>query len=357
MKLNPYSIIKINPANSMSKTKKPHLQSLRGYNGYDREADIYDDWLIRVNERYTKLKSKFVLYKAKKALKTYIKEDPPISKEEKKELIKELFPSGFRDIKLTQSDNIGDCYLIASLQALVNSTSDKLSFEDFFSNIIRKQKDGTFKVTFPGQNLFPVKVAREEAEYGQVAPGDNFRKLTYEHIKPMNADIGFKIIERAYGRLIRQLEIFNSLGQMSKKRIEDTLVLIDGGFGHEALQNLTGWKPVLIKKPCKMRRFLDKFAKNPDNYVMTVGTVSERSAPTIFHVIFTNDGDKIVYMDEAREILTRHAYALKSVNPDKKEVFITDPNIPSKEIKVSYNNFLKYFSCVSGVKVPKKSAF
>jgi|GEM_PF-5144949 len=355
MKLNPYSIIKRNMPIPALIRRKPPLQGLRGYNGYDRAADLRTDGLLE--KWYVDLKSKYALYKVKKILKDKLEKDPPVSEVEKKALLKELFPSGFQNVKLKQSSNVGDCYLIASLQALINKADDKLSLEDFFSSIIRKQKDGSFKVIFPGQNEFPIIVTKEEAEFGQVVPRENSREIIYEHAKPIDADTGFKIIERAYGRLRRQLAIFGLLSKIPKSKMEDTLVLINGGFGNDALHDLTGWKSVFIKKPYKMRRFLDKFAKNPDKYLMTAGTVPERYAPTIFHVIRTNNGDKIVFMDEAREIMTGHAYSLKSVNPEKKEVFLTDPNVPSKEIKVSYKNFLRYFSDIAGVKVPKKSAF
>jgi len=355
MKLNAFSIYKGNLLESVPIRKKPPMQNLRGYNGYDRDADLCNDGLIA--KWYTKLKSKYVLYKAKKILRANLKKDTPVSKAEKEELIKELFPSGFQNIKLTQSNNIGNCYLIASLQALIDKTSDKFSPEDFFSSVIRKQKDGTFKVTFPGQKEFPIKVTKEEAEFGQVSPRENAREITYEHIKPMDADIGFQIIERAYGRLRRQLEIFESLSQIPKSKMEDTLVLINGGSGFEALQNLTGWQPVHIRNTPNMCRSFDEFAKNPERYALTAGTFYGESSPLIFDVIHNSDGDKIVFMDEAREIIAGHVYTIKSINHDKKEVSITDPYIPSKEIIVSYNNVFNYFLCITGVKVPKKSAF
>lgn len=335
---------------SKSAYKKPSLQSFRGYDGYCRalEANQFSSSLIN------NLRSKFALYKAKKLLKAQVKENPPVLDVERQALLKELFPSGFKNIKIIQS-NIGDCHLIASKQALMDITCSKFSHEKYFSSIIRKLEDGSFKVTFPKYKEFPIIVTKEEAKSGKITLMDDKER----HFIPVIADPGFQIIERAFGRLRKQLAMFFALSKIPKDKMDDTFIALENcGLGNETIEILTGWEPIFIKNKFRMRKFLDKFAQNPDKYIATAATVCEQQAPTIFYAKLTETGEKIVYMDKCRNLLVNHAYSIKSINQNKKEIVILNPHDDTaKDIIISYGDFLKYFNHIAGVKIPKKSAF
>ena len=217
------------------------------------------------------------------------------------------FYQGVENIELRQG-NIGDCYLLSNLYALSRNPKGQKLIE----KMVRVDNDGNYVVSF--YNKEPIIVSLEQLD-GQ--------KLEGKEKISVAGELGVRAIERAYGKMLRPIE-----------HLDKTLFMnIDnGGKINETLFNLVGKYPqyFYIPKTNVYQKFAELAQKPMKNYVMLCSTHQKGRY-----------GD---YMDKDRKFISRHAYAIKNFDVDKKLVEIVNPHNTKHSEFVHFDDFQQMFA-------------
>ncbi len=268
-------------------------------------------------------------------------------------MLKQLFPKGIA-YESFQQNNIGDCYLLSSLDALAKNPMG----EAVLARMIQAGKNGGWEVEFP------------DGEMIEVTPQDLRRYWLsdqQEYRMPVRGCLGWQILERAFGKRLKSQDADG--GQVKNHH---TLLALENAykhtngrydFGHRVLHEMTGWQKYFVRTPKEDQlhldhqpyakddffRILDQIGSRPESFVATANTPSYRHAR--FHIPNPN-GRTRYFMDAQGQFMTSHVYSIRRIDPATKTVTLVNPWDTSKPIGLSYEDFYDMFASISYVEVP-----
>lgn len=291
-----------------------------------------------------------------------------------------LYPDNGMAKKARQGS--GDCYLLAGLQGLKELP---LAFTPVLDNQVRRIKGG-WEVTFvqytpeSGQSRHgPYRVLVKDEDLNGHGQKANLPNGAEEVKKPVQGDLGDRLLEQAYGQLRREQE-------PKLYRNKGSLEAVEGGFGHRFVEDLTGWQRRVIssgdsphlaegslfygteKRSGKnafafadraiqgdIEGILKQKARVPETLVLTVNT------PPLVRPYFktVKDGEggverTVFYMDAAWRFPCKHAYTVSKVELDEdgmiKSVTLFNPS--GKLEAVNFEEFKRLFNQLTLNRVP-----
>lgn len=256
---------------------------------------------------------------------------------------KMLFPKGIDGDNLKQG-HIGDCYLVATLSEIADNPEGKLALARLF--YAPDGKNGDIYVRFPGAEGKPIKISKKEiAKMNNVGLVNKITNL-FDSDEHLEGNLGFKILEKAYGQLLSAKENNtqndNEVPLNSSKAIDS---IDDGGFMRDVLTTFLGEEAETIysgdsklslqDKQAEVIKLLNAAAKNPDDYLLTVSTLSAANK---------SDDDMYKAGNSNVKLAHQHAYSISKIDAKNKKVYLVNPWNTSKEICLSYDDFIKSFS-------------
>ncbi len=252
------------------------------------------------------------------------------------QFMRELYPNGI-DSELSQSSEIGDCYLLAAFKSLKGKPE---LMRAIITKTVHKLAPGKWEVNFLGLDIEPIEVTDEIIQFWQ---------SQHEGVRAAKGDI---ILEVAYAS-------FRSRKKRGRKgvtmvRDEDDKLAIDGGDTAEALSHLMGplavTYSITIPKSAEDNsvvavgggaKSVDFFNNefDPDGYIVAAGTPN---AP---------DGDKSHRTVEGVRIYNNHVHSVVGYDKATKMVEIANPHDTSKTFKLPLYKFNDVFGTIRYIKI------
>ncbi|MEK7545145.1 MAG: hypothetical protein AAB551_03360, partial [Patescibacteria group bacterium] len=158
--------------------------------------------------------------------KPLIKEINELSPEEKT-LMKEIFPDGLEKSEMRQGARNGNCYLVASMDSLRKHPLGEYIISKMIKKVNLPDGSSGWEVRFPGHPDKPITLGESDLH------GQSFidEKGSFQSKGAVDGAKGYKILERAFGRLRKQLR-----NDMAGK----TMVVGEGGFSDEVFAAFLG---------------------------------------------------------------------------------------------------------------------
>jgi len=232
-----------------------------------------------------------------------------------------------------------DCFLISALKSTMfslNEYANKTGKQEFNArNWLKKlvvfDKSGDAEISFPLKNT-PNKVKASKEPVFTIIFGMVKAKLS-EGNKRVSS------LEKAYGILTKSID-------SSKAKVGNICQAINYGYPFLAMRDITGLKSIkLIQNSCETdktnelyrkytSKLFKKFKEHPENLVITIDSKKQASP----------------YAEEM------HAFSLKKVVDDG--LIIIDPySKTNEEIKISFDDFYKYFDSVDFARLRPEKMF
>ncbi len=255
--------------------------------------------------------------------------------------------------------NVGNCYLVASLHSLRQSPHFEILVRSAVTPIIEEldvpdpnNRGRTIRQKFTvGYDVRVPLGGGPGSKIVRVNDGDlQLAQHTVAHAYfGLNGPVGFQVLEAAYTLSVHGRD---GRGQVNRKAST-------GGLGHEAIQRLLGFdsgeaghivgdaanaRPISqgeIHSKQKALDFLNSFSV--EKHFATANTPRLRNDTFTYTV-------KDVQGNDVRIHFT-HAYSIESVDNVAKTVTVVNPHDTSKPITLRYNAFLETFSDISYVTV------
>lgn len=239
------------------------------------------------------------------------------------------FPDGLDNLKFNQSSEVGDCYLLASIKSI----ADNPGASRYLGNMIKESQNGDVIVRFYGEDK------------DITIPAGEVQAILKD--KGVIGQPGLKLIERAYGRLIKPQR------QQEHPEYRGTLLLMKGGCPHDVMASMVPCKTRYIQwdseigdnyylpqKKAELEATLKAFSNNVDKTLLCAGTRKVHNEESKGH-------SKILHvLPDGMEIAQKHGYSIKAVNPLKKSITIVNPWYANKSSEITYDDFFKYFCTV-----------
>jgi hypothetical protein len=259
-----------------------------------------------------------------------------------RKMVQRLFPKGVDGIKIKQQ-SVGNCYFLSALDSLAHHPAYPKSK---ILNMIEALPDGYFRVRFPGHPNHPILVHSPEMNAQWVSTSVLHEGKAYMAgtlLEQAKADMGVNILERAYGRLRKEVQ--HDVNSLSSS---DTLVLVAAGWGENVLKELTGERAKFVGDGVRalynqyqevaLKNQLNQFAQHQNEYVLAAGTLP-------------GNGDDRSFLDPEKKINARHAYSIRSIDPDHETITLANPHDNSKLLVLGYEAFSKYFTRIGFVRL------
>jgi hypothetical protein len=268
-------------------------------------------------------------------------------------LSKRSFNSMFGNWNAIRQQNVGNCYLIASL----NSLRESPHFEVLIRTSVKEVKGGwEVKIPLGSSDATPLFIGKNDLK-PQLNP--NYNKANKwgkvddrKYLNPVNAPKGYKILEAAFIKQVLGGELYR--------------YKIEGGFGHQALLSLldNNFKKVKASGSDKVRDPRYTYMQYGESPVFNKGT--ELGKKKLVQFLDSYDsakfiatantpssakGDRGIFTVNGIKFATGHAYSIVNVDKFSKNVFISNPWDTSKIIQLSYEDFTEVFNQVSAVEV------
>ena len=214
------------------------------------------------------------------------------------------FLTGCQNITMAQQ-NIGDCYLLASIYSLSHTPKG----QNILKDMVKIDTAGNYIVMFKNQR--PIIVKPDELD------GETYKNGTVKHC--VLGDLSLRAIERAYAKLIKTPLNIANLQQLNR-----------GGFPQIAILALTGL-------PTK----ITPISKDIDNCLSDI----ERQGTENTILMCSTPSKKIYgeYMDSDKKFITSHAYAIKSINSKNRTIEIVNPHNTRISETISFDKFKETF--------------
>lgn len=228
-------------------------------------------------------------------------------------------PSNIKSLHLAQGA-LNDCQLLSVLFALSrNRTGTRL-----LSRMIHPQKNGDFLIEFKPYPHLKIPVRAAEIR-------DQRKMMEGFQPKQVRGSLEARILEVAYARLMKTLH------PLKYRKIPDHKVLdvYNSKEYHysssKVIGDFTGWQiePVRIANTETALKAFERYADNPDRYVMTTFTkqpVTENK--------FLDLGDKI---------RGTHGFAVETIDLPNQQISLRDPHNTDVGIHMDFKLFFKHF--------------
>jgi len=273
------------------------------------------------------------------------------------DVMEHMYPGRGKDFEMEQSRNVGDCYFVAALYGLKHN--------EIFEHLVRKmvKKDGdNWIVQFPDGSA-PITITPDDLS-GQKTPDEKTGKMVRR--KPVKGGVGDIILERAYGRFLKKKQ------EEESRKAQDselTYMVLRGGYpakvfeaflnryaGYQTIYNHRQWTIDDNRDDIKaVEIWLNAAALNPNHIILVASTPSNMPTPYSHETgdrEFSENGEKMYFMDKGHFFYQGHAYTITAVNAEKRLVTIANPH-DTKRLKktVSYDNFMKIFNAIYAAKL------
>ncbi len=291
---------------------------------------------------------------------------PPVLSPEK------LFPS--HEGLIFQQGNTGDCYVLAAIGAIAKKPGGIDHLRSLIKPVNEPGGRRGYEVTFPGEinpkTGEPYKIF-VEADGKHKSQGE--KRLAQDMGNP-----GISILERAYGRLLKEVEQH----RLSTASSTDTLIIMESGDPGVALQRMTGGTPYKFKinlprpksdpisytgseKPDELAALRQKAAANLQriqefNKAQLIANLEELGAMSPaelqkFNITASSKGtsDRVT-LDPEGKIPGRHAFTVESIDPKTRTITLINPHnydgvMKSAKITLTFEEFAQYFRAVDAV--------
>ena len=240
---------------------------------------------------------------------------------------------------LFKQGGASDCFFISALKSTMsglNEYANKTGKQEFNArNWLKKlvvfDKSGDAEISFPLKNT-PNKVKASKEPVFNIIFG-----MIKVGLSEGNKRVSS--LEKAYGILSKSID-------SSKAKVGSICQAINQGFDFLAMRDITGLKSIkLIQNPCETdkknelyrkytSKLFKKFKEHPENLVITIDS-KENASPY------------------AKEI---HAFSLKKVVDDGL-IIIDSYSKTNEEIKISFDDFYKYFISVDFARLRPEKMF
>lgn len=277
------------------------------------------------------------------------------------DIMEHMYPGRGKDLEMEQSENVGDCYFVAALYGLKHN--------EIFEHLMRKmvKLDGeNWIVQFPDGSA-PITVSPEDLN-GQKIHNEKTGRLI--HRKPVKGGTGDRILERAYGRYVKE-NLQKVIQAKASEAVRTFAVLLKGGnpmdvfeafLGRCVSQEMIyGAEQQTINRSqldvLRVEQWLNAAAWNPDHIIITAGTPSDMITPYKQAGVreFLDRGE-VYFMDKDHFFHQEHAYTITAVDAKKRLVTVVNPHDTGRLKKVtSYDEFMKIFLAVCITKLDPKA--
>jgi pSer/pThr/pTyr-binding forkhead associated (FHA) protein len=237
----------------------------------------------------------------------------------------EFFPVSLDNLNFRQSSKIGDCYLLAAIKAMAENPDASR----YMANMINKEENGDITVSLFGARQI-IKFKAEEVKDILNDPG-------------VHGQQGLKLIERAYGRLIKPLRKQNHPDE------NRTLALMKGGYSATALDvlipckaDIIVWDQILNADALyplmkdSLEKILSEFEQKSQNMILCAATRYIPEEKGMEH-------RKILAKYNKMDIAQSHAYTIKKVDSTQQTITILNPWYSNVPETLKYDDFFKYF--------------
>lgn len=235
--------------------------------------------------------------------------------------------------------NVGNCYLIASFVAL--QTCDHA--EALIRSSVRKTPDG-YMVRIPlGAKTSPeVRVTDGDMRALQLAGN--------RYLGSIDAATGWKLLEAAFTLKFHGRD---ALGIIDRKKSE-------GGLGYEALTQLMHGanSSHLVYKYYGAGKSLNEMPERKQNAIEFLDSYTNGKVITTCGSISDQSGvDTKIYAVGDHTFYHNHAYCIRRVNSQAKQVVVINPHDSSQEITLTYNQFMSAFEMIDGIRLDHRAMF
>ncbi|MFC1616123.1 FHA domain-containing protein [Patescibacteria group bacterium] len=255
--------------------------------------------------------------------------------DQEKQLLKTLFPEGIENSHFSQSPNVGDCYLLATLHALKQNPIAPYIFVETIS-----RGEDKWIVNFSNEDEFFIYDEELEGNGKIYRDPDTGKIISYAAV---SGQLGDRLIELAYGKYRKR----NHIGRASKKGSEMTYQIVRGGIPSEVHE-------VILKrymfdshdyKCCRQSEIIEllfrEVKKIPDNFLLTV---------TTSHSDYLDDyysKGKKNFVDPDFRFVCNHVWSIVDVDIENRTVTLANPHDTEKKVhEISYKELFEYFNRV-----------
>ena len=251
-----------------------------------------------------------------------------------KEKYLELFPPVQRF--MTRQGDLGDCYLIATLNSMMQNPQSRVNLYKSF------KLDG---------NDIKCTIAKYKDFKGTITFKDGVIKLDDEGAY-LEGCKGLQMLEQSYAKTALRKAIEDPLNFALSSNPNELMSRIHGGNCHKAgsellglvngnLNKISDFKgySVILKDENMFENALNKFGNN-DEYILNFGTVSKGNVAAEQELL----GDY--------DLVTEHAYSLLSYDKESKIAKIVNPHNTSLEYNIPFNKLKEYINhiCITSLK-------
>ncbi|MEI7474037.1 MAG: FHA domain-containing protein [bacterium] len=252
------------------------------------------------------------------------------------ETYREMFNSGIKDLPFYQGQN-GNCYALSGFDSLRAMPDAKC----YLANMISKEKNGDIIVNFAG--------VKEGAGKKIIIKAAELPSILNDPEAVISSN-GLKIIERAYGHLIKAER--QSLNPNSNK----TMFLMSGGRPGDFMEAIVpGIKHLIFwgndigdmsreaeHLPYALN-MLKSFSANKERMALTAAT--RRGAAGGHEVILKTIGNL--------QIAQTHAYSIKNVDLANQKILLANPWDSSEKAYIAFDEFFKLFGTIDSIAMKK----
>lgn len=285
--------------------------------------------VIHVNADLTTIQDE----KGKYVIETVKLVAPPKQKTEKfsitpelQELLDELWPRGLA--RSIEQGTLGDCYFLAPLDSIKNADDGV----EVLSKIVKKNEDGSFSVSFPGDPVSGRVFTIDTADLEEI------------RAQGLKGSLGDQVLERAYARLRQKIltksKTADDTGETVFAETDQKKMAITKGSSQVAFKHLLGdTHEVLVQNPDgDISAYLTRLAEE-DPIAIQSGNIKINLG-----IAWKEVSDPYVVTDakgESVDLLTQHAYSMIKMIPSAKQVIVADPH--GKKFFFSFQQIGEYF--------------
>jgi hypothetical protein len=270
--------------------------------------------------------------------------------------LRELLPSNLSKVHFKQG-TIGDCYLLAGLDAILHHPKAEQLLNDIMVEECRnlKGKVYKYKITFPS--------GRWGAFYANELGA---RKCFHS---PLDGPDPIRMMELAYAKMTRKQRNRNRPFPFINEGRDATPIILCKGSSKHALRDMLGGKlfefsasqfasktqPYRKTEPLTqnpdtllaLSKQLSHLASDPDHiYVLSAFTPDETFFSSTIHTQPKDSGQR-------KQFYRNHSYSIRSFDPAKKTITLANPHDTKRFVDtLTLEEFCQAFQGIEGVRLP-----
>lgn len=236
-----------------------------------------------------------------------------------------LFVEG--EASLEQSKDVGNCYLVAVLEALRRWPH----FELVCRSSVTKNKDGSWTVLIPFMNKEGSSVTVTEKELGPDSKG----------MSPLKGPKGFQVLETAF--------IKKTYGKVFRK-------LSHGGDERDPLSFFTS-SIFAVRVSHNPREILATLNLGIHLATVSKGGEGVETETDITATSWRRDSNGFLHDSQPENLHTNHAYVVSHKGKDEETVFLVNPHDTGRVLEVTYEQFEQFSDTIVMARINNEVLF